>query len=230
MSLATSTRSGSDVTVFAEQRRRMVERQLRGRGIHSPQVLDAMLTIPRHEFVPPTCREEAYEDKALPVADGQSISQPLMVALMIEALALSGAERVLEIGTGTGYQTAVLSRVAAEVYSIECLDELAGAARERLARLVCRNVHMRLGDGGSGWPEAAPFDAILVAAAAPAPPPPLLRQLAPGGRMVIPVGSRARQELVLIRKRSPQMEHRMLCPCAFVPLLGIHGWGRSLDG
>jgi protein-L-isoaspartate(D-aspartate) O-methyltransferase len=230
MVLATSIRPGNDVEAFAEQRRRMVERQLRRRGIHSPEVLDAMLAIPRHEFVPPTCRKQAYDDKALSVADGQSLSQPLMVALMTEALTLSGAERVLEIGTGTGYQTAVLSRLAAEVYSIEYRDELAAAARERLARLGCRNVHLRQGDGGSGWPEAAPFDAILVAAAAPAPPLPLARQLAPGGRMVIPVGSRVRQKLVLIRKLDARIERRELCPCAFVPLLGIHGWGRPLDG
>jgi protein-L-isoaspartate(D-aspartate) O-methyltransferase len=227
---ANSIRSGADGAAFAEQRRRMIDHQLRERGIHSAAVLDAMLAVPRHEFVPAACRAEAYSDQALPIAIGQTISQPLMVAAMSEALALSGAERVFEIGSGSGYQTAVLSRLAAEVYSMEFHAKLVRDARERLDRLGCANVRLRQGDGGLGWAEAAPFDAILVAAAAPAIPPPLLEQLAEGGRLVIPLGSGPSQELLLIQKRKGKIERHRLHWCRFVPLLGIHGWRRPTYG
>ncbi len=208
----------------------MVEHQLRGRGIRSTVVLDAMLSVPRHDFVPANYREEAYSDQALPIGIGQTISQPLIVASMTETLDLSGRERVLEIGTGSGYQTAVLSRLACEVYSIECRPELQEEARRRLEHLDCRNVRLRRGDGGLGWPEAGPFDAILVTAAAPAPPEPLFKQLAEGGRMVIPVGDEAQQRLFRIEKRAGQIERHGLEWCRFVPLVGIHGWEQPLRG
>jgi protein-L-isoaspartate(D-aspartate) O-methyltransferase len=227
---ANPIRAGADGEAFANERRQMVQSQLRARGIHSAPVLDAMLAVPRHEFVPAVCREEAYTDQALPIAFGQTISQPLMVAAMSEALALTGAERVLEIGTGTGYQTAVLSRLASEVFSIEVHGELATTARDRLQRLGCANVRMRVSDGGLGWPEAAPFDAILVAAAAPSIPPPLFDQLAEAGRLVIPLGAGPYQELLLVHKREGKMERRRLYWCRFVPLVGIHGWGRPTYG
>jgi protein-L-isoaspartate(D-aspartate) O-methyltransferase len=223
-------RSGNSAKTFEKQRRRMVEHQLRGRGIHSAGVLDAMLAVPRHDFVPAACRAESYSDQALPISFGQTISQPLMVAAMTESLALTGSERVLEIGTGSGYQTAVLAHLAAEVCSIEYQPELVEAARERLACLGCQNVRLRKGDGGLGWPESAPFDAIIVTAAAPAVPPPLLDQLAEGGRMVIPVGGQSCQQLLFLQKRLGRIERRKLEWCRFVPLLGIHGWGRPLRG
>lgn len=213
---------------FEAARREMVERQLRPRGIHSPQVLDAMLAVPRHEFVPADCRAEAYSDQPLPIGLGQTISQPLMVATMTEALALTGRDRVLEIGTGSGYQTAVLALLAGEVYSIEYLPELAEAARQRLARLGFANVHVREGDGGLGWSEAAPFEAILVAAAAPDPPPPLVAQLTEGGRMVIPVGCGVYQELLRIERNAGRIRRRTLDWCRFVPLRGSHGWGQTV--
>jgi protein-L-isoaspartate(D-aspartate) O-methyltransferase len=219
-----------NTAAFDQQRREMVESQLRGRGIRSPQVLDAMLGVPRHEFVPLRSQSDAYTDQPLPIGIGQTISQPLMVAAMTEALELTGNERVLEIGTGSGYQTAVLARLAQMVWTVEYRPELAQAARERLARLGCRNVQLREGDGGMGWSEQSPFDAILVAAAAPSPPPPLLEQLGEGGRLVIPIGGKPHQELLQFRKQDGRIARRRLYPCRFVPLAGIHGWGRKLFG
>lgn len=230
MAWRTPFRSSRSAKALERRRRQMVEHQLRGRGIRSADVLDAMLAVPRHDFVPPDYCEKAYSDQALPIGVGQTISQPLMVAEMTEALELTGDERVLEIGTGSGYQTAVLSRLAREVYSIECRPELQEEARQRLERLGCRNVRLRRGDGGLGWPEASPFDAILVAAAAPSPPEPLFRQLAEGGRMVIPVGGLPQQRLFQMQKRAGQIERRVLEWCRFVPLMGIHGWEQPLRG
>jgi protein-L-isoaspartate(D-aspartate) O-methyltransferase len=209
---------------FDQQRAAMVEQQIRRRGITAKPVLDAMLAVPRHEFVPPGLRTEAYADKPLAIGEGQTISQPFIVATMSAALELNGTERVLEVGTGCGYQTAVLALLAREVWSIEVHATLAQAARARLERLGYTNVHVEIGDGTLGWPEAAPFDAILVTAAAPAVPAPLTDQLSVGGRMVIPVGSMQDQELRQIRKTENGISERGLCTCRFVPLAGRYGW------
>jgi len=209
---------------FAVLRAEMVEKQIRRRGISSPRVLEAMLAVPRHEFVPQASLADAYADKPLPIGESQTISQPYIVASMTAALALAGAERVLEVGAGCGYQAAVLSRLAADVYTIESRLRLALAARERLERLGYSNVHVHAGDGTLGLVECAPFDAILVTAAAPSPPAPLVEQLAEGGRLVIPVGPSDYQELLLIHKFSGQTLQRVLEECRFVPLVGRHGW------
>ncbi len=209
---------------FAALRAEMVEKQIRRRGISSSRVLEAVLAVPRHEFIPAAFLSEAYADKPLPIGEGQTISQPYIVAAMTAAIELTGAERVLEIGAGCGYQAAVLSRLAADVYTIESRLPLALAARERLERLGYSNVHLHAGDGTLGLPECAPFDAILVTAAAPAPPAPLLEQLADGGRLVIPVGPSDYQELLLIHKSAGRTSNRVLEECRFVPLVGRHGW------
>jgi protein-L-isoaspartate(D-aspartate) O-methyltransferase len=208
-----------------EQRRAMVETQLRRRGIRDERVLEAMGEVPRHEFVPPELLRESYEDHPLPIGGGQTISQPYIVAQMIEALALSGPERVLEIGTGSGYEAAVLARLAAHVYTIECDAALARTARERLNRLGFGDAVVVIeGDGSAGYPPEAPYDGILVAAAAPEVPSDLVEQLVDGGRLVIPVGDRASQELRLIRKLDGSPVVSNLGYCRFVPLLGAHGW------
>ncbi len=205
-------------------RHAMVEQQIFRRGVVSPSVLEAMRAVPRHEFVPEDQRADAYTDKPLPIGEGQTISQPYMVAAMTAALELTGNERVLEIGTGCGYQAAVLAKLAREVYSIESRATLAAAASERLARLGYANVQIRAGDGTLGWPEAAPFDRILVTAAAPSIPPPLLDQLAEGGRLVIPVGAADYQNLRRIAKHQGQIIEQTLFECRFVPLIGRYGW------
>jgi protein-L-isoaspartate(D-aspartate) O-methyltransferase len=208
-----------------EQRRAMVELQLRRRGIRDARVLAAMGEVPRHEFVPPELLREAYEDHPLPIGGGQTISQPYIVAQMVEALALEGDERVLEVGTGSGYQAAVLGRLAARVYTIECDGTLARTAKERLERLgFGENVFVIEGDGSEGYAPEAPYDGILVAAAAPEVPPQLFEQLTEGGRLVIPVGERSGQELRLIRKIDGTPVVSSLGYCRFVPLLGEHGW------
>jgi len=212
---------------FAAARRAMVEDQIRKRGVASPRVLEAMLSVPRHEFVPEEFRADAYADKPLPIGEGQTISQPFMVAAMTEALELTGSERVLEIGTGSGYQAAVLSLLAREVFSVESHTSLALAAQERLGRLGYANVHVHNGDGSLGFADAAPYDAILITAAAPEIPPLLVGQLREGGRLVIPVGSQEDQELVQARKESGVLQSRVLFDCRFVPLLGRYGWSRS---
>lgn len=210
----------------APQRAEMVEKQLRRRGIRDGAVLAAMLAVPRHEFVPTELRAQAYDDVPLPIGSGQTISQPYIVAAMTAALHLQPEDRVLEIGTGCGYQAAVLSQLAKEVFTIERRPELASAASEKLSRLGYSNVHVHCGDGTFGLPEAAPFDAILVAAAAPAAPGPLLAQLAERGRMIIPVGDAENQELQLIEKHGVTFPTRMLEGCRFVPLVGFHGWQK----
>ena len=204
----------------------MVEKQIRRRHISDPRVLDCLERVPRHEFVSPDFLSRAYDDVPLPIGGGQTISQPYIVAAMTFALHLIGQERVLEIGTGLGYQAAVLSLLAKEVFTIERRAELALAASERLERLGYLNVHVHCGDGTLGLPELAPFDAILVAAAAPAPPQPLLAQLAEGGRMIIPVGDSDNQELQLIEKRGGKFSTKMLEGCRFVPLVGHHAWQK----
>jgi protein-L-isoaspartate(D-aspartate) O-methyltransferase len=209
---------------YAGQRQAMVEKQLRRRGIRDERVLRAMARVPRHEFVPPQLRDLAYSDEPLGIGAGQTISQPYIVASMTAALRLSGSEKVLEVGTGSGYQAAVLSLVAKEVYSVESLEELAKSAAERLERLGLHNVHVHFGDGTLGLKEMAPFDAILVAAAAPAVPRPLLEQLADGGRMIVPVGSEEQQYLVLVTRRGTEFLQERREGCRFVPLVGAYGW------
>ena len=204
----------------------MIESQIRKRGVSSPRVIEAMLSVPRHEFVPAESQSDAYADKPLPIGEGQTISQPYMVAAMTEALELTGVERVLEIGAGSGYQAAVLSLLVREVISVESSTPLALAAQERLTDLGYLNVHVHNGDGSSGLPDAAPYDAILVTAAAPEIPPVLAAQLRDGGRLVIPVGSRENQELVQARKENGGLKSRVLFDCRFVPLLGRYGWNR----
>ncbi|MGQ0720389.1 MAG: protein-L-isoaspartate(D-aspartate) O-methyltransferase [Candidatus Eiseniibacteriota bacterium] len=210
-----------DLTVA---RAEMVEHQLRERGIRSAKVLDAMAKVPRHRFVDAALRSRAYGDHALPIGAGQTISQPYMVALMTEALALEGGERVLEIGTGSGYQTAVLAEFTQRLFSIERSPELARTAAATLRDLGYSNVILKTGDGTLGWPEHSPFDAVLVTAGAPEIPAPLLAQLTDGGRLVVPVGDRDIQRLELVTRRAKRTERRTLVECAFVPLLGAAGW------
>ena len=192
---------------------------LRRQGIDDKAVLGAMEKIPRDVFVDEPFQYGAYEDTALPIACGQTISQPYIVGLMTGAARLTGQSRVLEIGTGSGYHAAVLARIAREVWTMERLPDLAAQARQRLAALGFTNVFVLAGDGALGYPPAAPYDAIVVAAAAPAPPPPLLRQLAPGGRLVIPVGGRDVQELMVYEQSERGPVARDLCTCCFVPLV-----------
>jgi protein-L-isoaspartate(D-aspartate) O-methyltransferase len=205
------------------QRERMVRMQLAERGIRDVRVLDAMRSVPRHEFVPESLQQEAYEDHPLPIGEGQTISQPYIVAAMLEHLGVQAgdqtAERVLEVGTGSGYVTALLSLLCAEVYSVERHTQLAASAESTLHRLGYRNVKIRVGDGSQGWPEYAPFDAILVSAATREMPPALFAQLREGGRMVVPVGPPSSQELQLIRKIGGEPEVKFLEGCRFVPLV-----------
>jgi protein-L-isoaspartate(D-aspartate) O-methyltransferase len=214
--------SGEDE--FAVQRAEMLERQLRRRGVHDPGVLAALAAVWREEFVPKEFRQRAYEDAPLPIGEGQTISQPYIVAAMTVALRLTGEERVLEIGTGCGYQAAILSHLAKIVFTIESRSELASSAASRLSRLRYENVHVHCGDGTLGLLELAPFDAILVAAAAPAVPEPLRSQLAEGGRLILPVGDAENQELLYIERHANSFETRTLEACRFVPLIGYHGW------
>jgi len=202
----------------------MVQSQLQRRGITDARVLQAMREVPRHLFVPPEWRHEAYSDRPLPIGDDQTISQPYMVAIMTQSLTLQGHEHVLEIGTGSGYQAAVLSRLAAHVSSIEYFADLADSARALLQRLGYINVEVIVGDGGLGLPAQAPYDGIIVAAAAPHVPQPLLAQLAEGGRLVIPVGSATSQELFIITRRGDDYAQERSVPCRFVRLLGEEGW------
>jgi len=201
------------------QREQMVRTQLAGRGICDLRVLDAMQNVPRHEFVPEPLRQDAYEDHPLPIGEGQTISQPYIVAAMLQHLALQAKDRVLEIGAGSGYVTALLSLLSSEVYSVERHAQLAASAESTLQRLEYRNVKIKVGDGTQGWAEFAPFDAILVSAATPEMPPALFVQLREGGRMVVPVGPPSSQELRLIRKVSGQLEVKILEGCRFVPLV-----------
>jgi protein-L-isoaspartate(D-aspartate) O-methyltransferase len=204
---------------FTISRQRMVETQLRARGISDERVLDAMLRVPRHEFAPERYRDQAYEDHPLPIGEGQTISQPYIVARMLEALALSPGDGVLEVGTGSGYLTALLAELAAQVVSVERHAALADAARTLLARMGYSNVRVIVGDGSQGYAEAAPYDAIIVSAAAAEVPRALLQQLAEGGRMIIPVGPVDSQQLQLIRKVGGQPQTSLHELCRFVPLV-----------
>ena len=211
---------------FEDARRRMVEAQIARRGVRDPAVLAAMAEVPREEFVPAHRAGDAYGDAPLPIGEGQTISQPYIVALMTEALRLTRGDRVLEIGTGSGYAAAVLAEIAAEVYTIERLAPLADSARHRLADLGYDTVHVQCGDGTLGWPEHAPYDAIVATAGGPEVPNALLEQLAIGGRLVMPVGaSPHEQHLVrVVRKTADDYDHEDLGAVAFVPLIGAQGW------
>ena len=215
----------------AARRRSMVEHQLRRRGIRDERVLSAMGRVAREAFVPPHLEDMAYEDGPLPIGEGQTISQPYVVALMAEAAEVGPEDRVLDVGTGSGYAAAVLALLAAEVLSVERIEALAEGARGRLRQQGCDRVEVRCGDGTKGWPEAAPFDAILVAAGAPAVPDALLDQLAPGGRLVAPVGPPGDQRLLRLRRRADgSIERTDLGPVAFVPLIAGPGEGPPSGG
>ena len=211
---------------FERQRASMVDRQLRRRGITDERVLEAMGAVPRELFVSDRIAGRAYADSALPIGDQQTISQPWIVAAICQALELLGDERVLEVGTGSGYSTAILARLASQVISIERFESLAAEAAERLERLGDDNVEVRVGDGSLGAPEDAPFDAIAVHASAPAPPPALLEQLAPGGRLVLPVAEPGADLLIRLTKTEDGFKRRRIAPCRFVPLVGEHGFGE----
>ena len=208
-------------------RRRMVDEQLRGRGIKDERVLAAMGRVPRHVFVAEGLEAQAYSDRALPIDQGQTISQPYMVALMTESLELKGGEKVLDVGTGSGYQTALLAELSGRVFSVERLDKLAVKAKGVLDGLGYKNVVIMVGDGTLGWKQFAPFDRIIVSAGAPKVPPPLEEQLADGGLLVVPVGDSVSQELVVVRKSGGKTRAVKSCPCTFVPLLGKEGWNNS---
>jgi protein-L-isoaspartate(D-aspartate) O-methyltransferase len=218
------SRSASEEEQYNRDRIHMVKTQLRKRGIRDERVLEAMLRVPRHEFVPQEFRSQAYGDHPIPIGESQTISQPFIIALSLQALSLSGPESVLEVGTGSGYQTALLAVLARVVYSIERYATLAHGAETILARLGVGNVRVVVGDGSHGWREFAPFDAIMVSAAAPSVPQSLLDQLSTTGRMVIPVGPPYAQELQLVRKQDGETIVEVLDGCRFVPLIGGEGY------
>ena len=208
---------------FRGARRRLIE-TLQAGGIRDLAVLQAFDATPRHVFVPTGMRHRAYEDSALPIGNGQTISQPSTHARYLELLRLTGKEKVLEIGTGSGYQTALLAHLAAQVFSIERVGGLIERAREGIRQAGARNVSLLVGDGTLGWRDYAPFDAILVTAGAPRVPEPLVEQLAEGGRLLIPIGGREEQTLTLLTRRGNELERRDIGPARFVPLIGKHGW------
>ena len=205
----------------------MVQEQLIPRGINEPRVLSAFRRVQRHKFVPNKMEDMAYSDHPLPVGEGQTISQPYMVALMTEKLALSGEEKVLEIGTGSGYQAAILAELAKEVYSMERFSPLANKAQETLASLGYNNIHIKVGDGTLGWKEFAPFDRIIVTAGAPHIPESLFEQLSENGKLVIPVGGSFSQVLTVAEKKRGKISQEEICGCVFVPLVGKEGWRRE---
>jgi protein-L-isoaspartate(D-aspartate) O-methyltransferase len=213
---------------FEDQRERMVKSHLEGRGISDSRILEAFRKISRHEFVPPDFRELSYADHPLAIGEGQTISQPYMVAAMVELLEVRPTDKVLEIGTGSGYEAAVLSTLAAEVYTVERIDSLLQRARKILKSMGFANIHYRIGDGSRGWEKAYPpcssFERIIVSAGAPEVPKALLDQLAEGGRLVIPVGPRVAQELLLITRENGEIVTRNCGSCAFVPLIGEEAW------
>lgn len=215
--------AGSVAPEFRGPRRRLLE-QLREQGISDLAVLRAFDLTPRHLFVPAAVRHRAYEDSALPIGNGQTISQPSVHARYLQLLSLRGTERVLEVGTGSGYQTVLLSHLAAQIFSVERIPALLDSAREAIQSLGIRNVSLLLGDGSLGWREYAPYDAILVGAASPSVPEPLTNQLAEGGRLVIPLGTREEQVLAVVTKREGRLDRQDVAPVRFVPLVGRHGW------
>ncbi len=214
----------NETDVYRKARERMVETQIAARGIRDERVLEVMRKVPRHLFVEEALRDQAYADHPLPIGEGQTISQPYIVALMTEALELKGDERVLEVGTGSGYQTAILAELARWVYTIERFARLLERARRVLRELGYANVSFKLGDGTLGWPEEAPFDAIMVTAAGPKVPEPLLEQLAEGGRLVMPIGDEWSQHLVKVVKKGGRFYRTVLEPVRFVKLVGEYGF------
>jgi protein-L-isoaspartate(D-aspartate) O-methyltransferase len=224
--MATFPQGDGSNAKFAEERRLMVESQIRKRGVTVERVLLAMATVPRHEFVPAYWSNQAYADEPLPIGYGQTISQPYIVAAMVASLGFTGSENVLEIGTGCGYQAAVVSLLAREVHTVELLPQLAQSAAERLHRLGYANVQVHCADGTLGWPSFSPYDAILIAAAAPSVPEPLMQQLAVGGRLIAPVGEEDKQELQLVTRREGKLLVKQGGACRFVPLMGKHGWRK----
>jgi protein-L-isoaspartate(D-aspartate) O-methyltransferase len=211
---------------FEALRDRMVEDQIVGRGVKDERVIAAMKRVPRHLFVPVEEQYRAYDDSALPIGDGQTISQPYMVAVMTELLKLRGDEKVLEIGTGSGYQAAVLAELAREVFTIERIPELKNQAEKNLRRAGYHNVTLRTSDGSEGWSEEAPFDRIIITAGSPEFPEPLIKQLGDGGIGVAPVGALHGQELIQITKRGADIKEHFFTPCIFVPLIGKYGWQK----
>ncbi len=209
-----------------EKRRKMVETQLIPRGIKDKNVINAMLKIPRHLFVGEDMYDRAYDDVALPIGGGQTISQPYMVAVMTELLKLSGVEKVLEIGTGSGYQAAILGELAKEVYTIERVAELAENAKNRIKSLGYNNIHIKAANGTLGWEEKSPFDGVIITAAAPDIPSILIEQLSYKGVIVAPVGDRHSQQLLRLRKDGEKITEDYSVPCIFVPLIGEHGWNE----
>ena len=209
---------------WEDQRLRMVSEQLRKRRISDNRVLQAMEKVPRHLFVPSESRNLAYADGPLPIGEGQTVSQPYMVAVMTQHLSLKGGERILEIGTGSGYQSAVLMELGGELFTIERIPSLGERAKDRLLELGYRNFHIKIGDGTKGWPDAAPFDGIIVTAGAPSVPDVLVEQLNDGGRLVIPVGSRHSQALLTCVKKGEACISDEDIMCVFVPLIGEYGW------
>ncbi len=209
---------------FQELRDLMVDSQLIPRGINDNRVLAAMRRVPRHLFIDESQWYRAYDDMALPVGEGQTISQPYMVAIMTQLLDLSGKENVLELGTGSGYQAAVLAELSGEVYTIERFQSLSDHAREVIRNIGYENIHLRVGDGTLGWPEASPFDRILITAGAPEIPQPLIEQLSEGGIVLAPVGDRFSQQLIKVTKRKGVLSKEYHTPCVFVPLVGKYGW------
>ena len=203
----------------------MVQEQIIKRGIEDVAVIKAMEKVPRHKFIAQNFLSQAYEDYPLPIGDGQTISQPYMVALMTQCLELKEGEKVLEVGTGSGYQAAILAEIAKEVYSIERFADLARQAEEILSGLNYANVKIKIGDGTAGWDEAAPFNGIIVTAGAPEVPSSLIRQLADGGKLVIPVGGKFMQTLSVLKKEGGEIKQKDICGCVFVPLVGGEGWG-----
>lgn len=214
---------------YSLARRRMVAEQLRARGIRDARVLEAMERVPREFFVDEALTSQAYSDHPLNIGQRQTISQPFIVALMSEALQLTGEEKVLEIGTGSGYQTALLLELARQVYSIDRLKSLSQGTRKRLYQLGYDGFQLRIGDGTLGWPEAAPFDAIIVTAAGPELPGPYWEQLVEGGRIVMPIGPADGQQLKCYQKRNGQPIECHLGPCRFVPLIGLNGWQEAVS-
>ncbi|MBU3665590.1 MAG: protein-L-isoaspartate(D-aspartate) O-methyltransferase [Chthoniobacterales bacterium] len=218
--LASCTDAKPPADDYAARRNAMVETQIASRGISDTATLGAMRSVPRHEFVPARLRDEAYGDYPLPIGSGQTISQPYIVAFMTEAIRPKPGEKILEIGGGSGYQAAVLAQTGAEVFTVEILEPLAGLARQNLTRLGYKNAHVLHADGYRGWPEHAPYDAIIVTCAPDAIPPDLVTQLKDGGRMIVPVGGGMNQELILLSKHGDKIEQHAVLPVRFVPMTG----------
>lgn len=214
---------------YYEKRRQMVEEQIKMRGINDRKLINAMLKVPRHLFVPEKYRELAYADRPLPIGGEQTISQPYMVALMTQCLQIDKFDKVLEIGTGSGYQTAILAELANEVYTVERIVSLAVKAEEILKQLGYQNIYFKIGNGSLGWDEYAPYDKIIVTAASPELPQPLLEQLKEGGKIVIPIGGKYTQDLVKVEKGKSGLKKETICGCIFVPLIGKFGW-KGVNG